>query len=209
MPHHTAEILWLRGGQDFLGNRYSRKHLLRFDGGLEVPGSSSPQVVPLPMSDAAAVDPEEAFVASLASCHMLWFLSIAAQRKFNGDRYFDAASGVMARNDQGKMAMTRVTLRPQVAFSGEQRPTHTDIEQMHHAGLERQPKGRPTLRCIALTNQSGGREITCYARRACRRRDAHRHVGRPGGDPSCRRGSDHAACHAFPCRWLGFRGFPF
>lgn len=136
MPHHTAEILWLRGEQDFLGNRYSRKHLLRFDGGLEVPGSSSPQVVPLPMSDAAAVDPEEAFVASLASCHMLWFLSIAAQRKFNVDRYFDAASGVMARNDQGKMAMTRVTLRPQVTFSSEQRPSHTDIEQMHHAAHE-------------------------------------------------------------------------
>jgi len=136
MPHHTAEILWLRGEQDFLGNRYSRKHRLRFDGGLEVPGSSSPLVVPLPMSDAAAVDPEEAFVASLASCHMLWFLSIAAQRKFCVDRYVDAASGVMARNDQGKMAMTVVTLHPQVEFSGEQRPTRIDIAQMHHAAHE-------------------------------------------------------------------------
>jgi organic hydroperoxide reductase OsmC/OhrA len=131
-----AEILWLRDGQDFLDNRYSRRHLLRFDGGLEVPGSSSPHVVALPLSDAAAVDPEEAFVASLASCHMLWFLSIAAQRKFCVDRYVDAASGVMARNDQGKMAMTVVTLHPQVAFSGEQRPTRIDIEQMHHAAHE-------------------------------------------------------------------------
>lgn len=136
MPHHTAEILWLRDGQDFLDNRYSRKHLLRFDGGLEVPGSSSPHVVPLPLSDAAAVDPEEAFVASLASCHMLWFLSIAAQHKFCVDRYVDAATGVMARNDQGKMAMTVVTLRPQVQFSGAQLPTRLQIDQMHHAAHE-------------------------------------------------------------------------
>ncbi|MCX5651296.1 MAG: OsmC family peroxiredoxin, partial [Planctomycetota bacterium] len=74
MAHYTAEILWQRGEQPFTDNRYSRRHLLRFDGGVEVPGSSSPHVVPLPMSDASAVDPEEAFVASLSSCHMLWFL---------------------------------------------------------------------------------------------------------------------------------------
>ena len=91
MGHYTAEVLWLRDAQDFAGKRYSRRHLLRFDGGLEVPGSSSPHVVPVPMSDPLAVDPEEAFVASLSSCHMLWFLSIAARRKFCVDRYFDAA----------------------------------------------------------------------------------------------------------------------
>ncbi|MGH6638898.1 MAG: OsmC family protein, partial [Polaromonas sp.] len=95
MATYTAEVLWLRNDGDFLGNRYSRQHLLRFDGGLEVPGSSSPHVVPVPMSDASALDPEEAFVSSLSSCHMLWFLSIAAKRKFCVDRYFDAATGVM------------------------------------------------------------------------------------------------------------------
>lgn len=136
MTHYSAEVLWLRGGQDFLGNRYSRKHLLRFDGGLEIPGSSSPHVVPLPMSDASAMDPEEAFVSSLASCHMLWFLSIAAKRKFCIDRYFDAATGVMGKNEEGKMAMTVVTLKPEVHFSGEHIPTQEQIAQMHHEAHE-------------------------------------------------------------------------
>ena len=92
MSEYTAEVVWARDpAQDFLGNTYSRKHLLRFDGGIEVPGSSAVSSVPLPMSDANAVDPEEAFVASLSSCHMLWFLAIACKRKFVVDRYVDAA----------------------------------------------------------------------------------------------------------------------
>lgn len=132
MTHYTAEVLWLRNEGDFAGNRYSRRHLLRFDGGLEVPGSSSPHVVPLPMSDAAALDPEEAFVSSLSSCHMLWFLSIAAKRKFCVDRYFDAAEGVMEKNADGKMAMTLVTLRPDVEFSGEHQPTREELDSLHH-----------------------------------------------------------------------------
>ena len=132
MTHYTAEVLWLRNEGDFAGNRYSRRHLLRFDGGLEVPGSSSPHVVPLPMSDAAALDPEEAFVSSLSSCHMLWFLSIAAKRKFCVDRYFDAAEGVMEKNSEGKVAMTRVTLRPDVTFSGERPPTREELDRLHH-----------------------------------------------------------------------------
>ncbi|MEY4907278.1 MAG: hypothetical protein RL260_996 [Pseudomonadota bacterium] len=136
MADYTAEIIWIRGEQDFLGNRYSRKHTLRFDGGMEIPGSSSPHVVPLPMSDALAVDPEEAFVASLSSCHMLWFLSIAARRKFCVDRYFDSTIGVMRRNAEGKMAMSVVTLRPEVIFSGEHHPTHEQIDQMHHEAHE-------------------------------------------------------------------------
>jgi organic hydroperoxide reductase OsmC/OhrA len=136
MAQYSAEVLWQRDGQHFLDNRYSRHHLLRFDGGVEVAGSSSPHVVPLPMSDAAAVDPEEAFVASLSSCHMLWFLSIAAQRRFCVDRYLDSAVGVMAKNDQGKMAMTVVTLRPAVTFSGEHLPTRVQIEALHHAAHE-------------------------------------------------------------------------
>jgi organic hydroperoxide reductase OsmC/OhrA len=83
MSEYSAEVLWERGDQDFLSGRYSRRHSLRFDGGAVVAASSSPHVVPLPMSDASAVDPEEAFVAALASCHMLFFLSIAANRKFD------------------------------------------------------------------------------------------------------------------------------
>jgi organic hydroperoxide reductase OsmC/OhrA len=129
---YTAAVLWQRGEQDFLDQRYSRRHVLRFDGGVEVAGSSSPQVVPLPMSDAAAVDPEEAFVAALSSCHMLWFLDIAARRGFRVDRYADAASGEMRRNAAGKMAMARVTLRPEVRFSGVPLPTRRQIDAMHH-----------------------------------------------------------------------------
>ena len=133
MSEYTAEILWQRAPhEDFAANRYSRRHEMRFDGGAVVAGSSSPHSVPLPMSDASAVDPEEAFVASLSSCHMLWFLAIAAKRKFCVDRYFDAAVGVMEKNPQGKVAVTRVTLRPEVVFSGERLPTRTEIEQLHH-----------------------------------------------------------------------------
>lgn len=136
MAHYTAEVLWLREGQNFLDNRYSRKHLLRFDGGLEVPCSSSPSVVALPMSDASAMDPEEAFVAALSSCHMLWLLAIAAQRQFCVDRYFDAAVGVMGKDAARKMAMTIVTLRPEVHFSGGCLPTRGQVSQMHHDAHE-------------------------------------------------------------------------
>jgi organic hydroperoxide reductase OsmC/OhrA len=136
MSSYTAEVLWDRNGGDFLGNRYSRKHLLTFDGGLQVPGSSSPSVVPLPMSDASALDPEEAFVASLSSCHMLWFLSIAAKHKFCVDRYFDAASGVLAKNGDGKLAMTVVTLRPEVTFSSDKLPSRAELDKLHHEAHE-------------------------------------------------------------------------
>ena len=132
MASYTADLLWERGEQDFLSNRYSRHHLIRFDGGAVLAGSSSPHVVPLPWSDASAVDPEEAFVASLSSCHMLWFLSIAAKRGFCVDRYADAAEGVMARNAERRMAMTVVTLRPTVAFSGAVQPTPEQVANMHH-----------------------------------------------------------------------------
>jgi len=136
MAHYTAQIRWQRDGQDFLGNRYSRRHQIRFDGGVEFAGSSSPHSVPLPMSDPAAVDPEEAFVASISSCHMLWFLSIAARRGFCVDSYIDQAEGVMARNAAGKMAMTEVTLRPEVLFSGDKVPTREQVDQLHHKAHE-------------------------------------------------------------------------
>lgn len=136
MSHYTAQTLWERKDANFLDNRYSRRHLLRFDGGLEVPGSSSPSVVPLPMSDASALDPEEAFVSALSSCHMLWFLTMAVKRKFRVDRYFDAAVGVMEKNAQGKVAMTVVTLHPEVAFSGEHQPSREELAKMHHDAHE-------------------------------------------------------------------------
>jgi organic hydroperoxide reductase OsmC/OhrA len=136
MSEYTAEVLWQRGDQDFLANTYSRRHSLRFDGGAEWAGSSSPHVVPLPFSDASAVDPEESFVASLSSCHMLWFLTMAVKRKFCVDRYFDAATGVMEKNAEGKMAMTVVTLRPEVTFSGANLPTREQIDHMHHRAHE-------------------------------------------------------------------------
>lgn len=135
MAHYTAQVSWNRGTQDFLDNRYSRKHVVRFDGAVEVPGSSSPQVVPLPFSDPAGVDPEELFVASLAACHMLWFFSMAVERKFRVDSYSDSATGVMAKRD-GSMAMTLVTLHPEVHFSGERLPTREEIDAMHNAAHE-------------------------------------------------------------------------
>jgi organic hydroperoxide reductase OsmC/OhrA len=132
MATYTAEVLWSRLGQKFIDNQYSRKHILRFDGGIEVAGSSSPQVVPLPYSAPDAIDPEEAFVSSLSSCHMLWFLSIAANQGFVVDAYHDIAEGVMEKNSHGKFMMSIVTLRPEVKFSGERQPTSYEIEQMHH-----------------------------------------------------------------------------
>jgi organic hydroperoxide reductase OsmC/OhrA len=136
MSIHTANVRWERGEQPFVDNRYSRLHRWSFDGGAEVPGSSSPYTVRAPLSDPAAVDPEEAFVASLASCHMLWFLSLAAKRGFRVDRYVDEAEGVMARNERGKLAITVVTLRPEVKFSGEKVPTREDLEGLHHEAHE-------------------------------------------------------------------------
>jgi organic hydroperoxide reductase OsmC/OhrA len=136
MSHYTAVVKWERGTQPFLDNRYSRAHDWSFDGGIEVPASSSPSVIPLPMSRAEAVDPEEAFVASLSSCHMLWFLSIAAKNKFVVDRYEDQAEGIMAKNFQGKYAMTKVTLRPLVIFSGPHQPDQARLEALHHTAHE-------------------------------------------------------------------------
>ena len=136
MALYTAETLWLRGEQIFLDKRYSRRHVIQFDGGEDLIGSSSPQSVPLPMSDPAGVDPEELFISSLSSCHMLWFLYIAALKKFCVDRYFDAVSGLMEKNDKGKMWMSVVTLKPDVVFSGPHMPTRDEIETMHQQAHE-------------------------------------------------------------------------
>lgn len=135
MSEYTATIVWQRNGATFTDNKYSRAHQWKFDGGAVVPGSSSPHVVRLPFSDASAVDPEEAFVASLSSCHMLFFLSLAAARGFVIDAYEDQAVGVMAKNQEGKYAMTVVTLRPKATFAGKQ-PTREELDALHHTAHE-------------------------------------------------------------------------
>ncbi len=136
MTDHCATIAWQREGQPFIDRRYHRRHAWIFDGGAVVAGSSSPQVVPLPMSDASAVDPEEAFVASLSSCHLLWFLDIACNAGWVVDDYRDDASGVMGLNADGRLAMTRVTLRPCVRFAGERQPDDAEIDRLHGAAHE-------------------------------------------------------------------------
>ncbi|WP_151704502.1 OsmC family protein [Nitrincola alkalilacustris] len=137
MSDYFARVVWTRkAGEHFTDNKYSRGHLWMFDGGVTVPASSSPHVVPLPYSVEENVDPEEAFIASLSSCHMLFFLAIAAKRKFQVDEYIDNAVGIMAKGDDGKVAMTRVTLRPRITFSGEHQPEIELLEQMHHESHE-------------------------------------------------------------------------
>ncbi len=132
MFEHIAVVQWQRNQAKFTDNQYSREHIWKFDGGVEILASSSPHVVPVPYSNAACVDPEEAFIASLSSCHMLWFLSIAAKKKFVVDSYTDQAIGLMSKNEDGKLAITRVNLRPQVIFAGDNLPTTKQIEEIHN-----------------------------------------------------------------------------
>ena len=136
MAEYKTVITWNRDGASFTDNRYSRGHRWLFDGGVEVPASSSPHVVPLPLSVAAAVDPEEAFVVSLSSCHMLWFLSIAARRGFVLESYRDEAVGVLGKDGAGKLAMTRVTLHPETHFISNNRPSAEEVMAMHHEAHE-------------------------------------------------------------------------
>jgi organic hydroperoxide reductase OsmC/OhrA len=137
MSRHTATVSWARGYAAFTDNKYSRRHVLRFDGGVEVPGSSSPHSVPVPYTSVEAVDPEEAFVASISSCHMLWFLSIAAKRGFRVDSYDDDAEGTLEPDRDGNVSMTRVVLRPRIAFSGAKTPSTADIAAMHEEAHHR------------------------------------------------------------------------
>lgn len=151
MPAHTAEIIWTRDEQPFIDKRYSRRHRIRFDGGIEMDGSSSPHVVPLPYSVEDAVDPEEAFVAALAACHMLTFLSLAAARRLVVDHYHDAASGELARDGAGRMHVAVVTLRPTVRFGGDTVPAETELLALHHAAHEQcfiANSVRTDVRCV-------------------------------------------------------------
>ncbi|TFI59142.1 OsmC family peroxiredoxin [Sphingomonas parva] len=135
MSEHLATIVWVRDG-DFAANRYGRGHAWRFDGGAEVRASSSPHIVAPPLSDPAGVDPEEALVASASSCHMLWFLDLARQAGFAVERYRDAAQGTMGRDAEGRTAMLRITLRPEIEFSGPA-PDAARLAALHEAAHAR------------------------------------------------------------------------
>jgi organic hydroperoxide reductase OsmC/OhrA len=133
MSHeYHATVRWTRGGASFLDRRYSRGHVWQFDGGVEIPASSSPLSVPLPYSEAAAVDPEEAFVAALASCHMLFFLDFASRAGFLVERYEDTPVGAMTENAAGKLFVSKVTLNPSVVFGAGKAPSAQDVAALHH-----------------------------------------------------------------------------
>ena len=135
MAEHRATVSWKRGEGDFAKGHYSRAHVWRFDGGIEVKASSSPSVVPPPWSASDAVDPEAALVASLSACHMLTFIDIARHHGFLVDSYSDDAIGILARNAEGRRAITAVTLSPRIVFSGQQ-PSAAELAGFHHRAHE-------------------------------------------------------------------------
>ena len=136
MSEHKATISWKRTSPDFLAGKYSREHTWTFDGGLTVAASPSPSVVPAPWSNAANIDPEEAFVASLSSCHMLTYLHLASRQGFQVDSYSDEAIGVMTKNEKGVPWISAVTLHPRITYSGGKLPSPADEEHLHHAAHE-------------------------------------------------------------------------
>jgi organic hydroperoxide reductase OsmC/OhrA len=133
---YRASLKWTRGDATFTDQRYSRGHSWSFDGGVTVPASSSPLSVRLPYSVAEAVDPEEAFVAALASCHLLTFLYVAAKQGYVIDSYADDAVGEMTKNERGKLWVSKVMLNPAIAFAGEKRPTREQFDELHHLAHE-------------------------------------------------------------------------
>ena len=132
MSEHLATIRWKRKSPDFAYDSYNRGHQWEFDGGVEVAASAAPGY----LGDPERVDPEEALVASLASCHMLTFLALAARKRLVVDAYTDSAVGVMEKNADGKLAITRVTLRPKVQFGGVSPPSSADIDKLHELSHE-------------------------------------------------------------------------
>lgn len=136
MSAHTATLTWTRGEQPFSDGKYSRGHEIAFDGGFSIVGSSSPGVVRPPLSREDAADPEELLVASLSSCHMLFFLDFARRGGFVVDSYIDRAEGVLGKDERGRMALTRVTLKPEIAWGGAKRPTREEIGELHHKSHE-------------------------------------------------------------------------
>ncbi|MCC7393179.1 OsmC family protein [Candidatus Sumerlaeota bacterium] len=135
MADHKATVRWKFQGGDFIAGKYSREHTIAFDGGMTVNASASPSVVPAPFSNPAHMDPEEAFVAALASCHMLSFLYVASRHKFAVESYEDDAIGTMGKNERGAFWVKKVSLRPRVTFAGKQ-PSREEHEHMHHEAHE-------------------------------------------------------------------------
>lgn len=136
MAEYKALIKWQRTSPEFLRGKYSREHTWAFDGGVTVAASSSPHVVPTPWSNPACVDPEEAFVASLSSCHMLTFLYLAAKQGFQIDSYEDEAIGLVTKNEKGIPWVSQVTLNPKIAYSGDKLPSATEQDHLHHLAHE-------------------------------------------------------------------------
>lgn len=132
MSEHQIELTWQRGEQLFTDNKYTRRHLVKFDGGQEVAYSSSPSTVRVPLSDPSAVDPEESLIAALSSCHMLWFLALAAKHGYRVDSYEDRAVGQMSKNEHGKLYISAITIHPQVVFSGEKIPDEATFQELQH-----------------------------------------------------------------------------
>jgi organic hydroperoxide reductase OsmC/OhrA len=132
MSEYKAIIKWQRTSPDFLKGKYSREHTWSFDGGVTIPASASPAVVPAPWSNPAGVDPEEAFVASISSCHMLTFLHLACKAGFQIDSYEDEAVGKVAKNEKGVPWVSLVALNPRITYSGEKLPTAADEDRLHH-----------------------------------------------------------------------------
>ena len=136
MSTHVAEVGWELSGEDFRAGRYSRVHTWKFDGGLQLPASPSPQIVREPYSSPAAVDPEEAFVAAIASCHLLTFLHLASRRGVVVTRYVDQAVGSMTKNERGVPWVSQVALRPRIEYGEGTKPTAELEAELHHAAHE-------------------------------------------------------------------------
>lgn len=136
MSEYKATIKWQRPSPDFLKGKYSREHTWAFDGGVTVPASAAPAVVSAPWSNPAGVDPEEAFVAAISSCHMLTFLYLASKAGFQIDSYEDEAVGKLTKNEKGIPWVSLVTLNPKIVYSGEKSPTPADEERLHHLAHE-------------------------------------------------------------------------
>jgi organic hydroperoxide reductase OsmC/OhrA len=131
MSNHSVSIQWSNTGPDFLNRKYSREHQWLFDGGFVVPASPSPHIVPAPWSNAANVDPEEAYIASIASCHMLWFLHVACDAGYEVIAYEDQAVGEMTKNEQGVLWISRVSLHPKIQWHETTVPDEAIVEQLH------------------------------------------------------------------------------
>jgi organic hydroperoxide reductase OsmC/OhrA len=132
MSEHKMTLTWKRGDAPFEYQKYPRNHTWKFDGGHEMTASAAPAY----LGDPKQVDPEEAFVASLSACHMLTFLAIACKQKFVLDEYVDDAVGHMEKNAEGRLAITKVTLKPKLKWSGDKTPSAEELDQMHHLAHE-------------------------------------------------------------------------